>query len=130
MIACPNDADYHWGDLQLLHYENTNLASGQWPDFDPYQKVIDTEIWAYAEKKTNFKCKIAKYNRKKYNSLDLTYGGSRIDKKLNVFLTLPGKSINYNTGISLTFRTMYNDYNVNVFDYHRQIILLSINFGM
>ena len=45
MIACPNDADYHWEDLLVLRYENDNLVTGPIPISNA--QLIETTIWEW-----------------------------------------------------------------------------------
>ncbi|KPA10498.1 membrane protein containing DUF560 [Candidatus Magnetomorum sp. HK-1] len=47
MIACPNDADYYWGDLQVLYYENEQLVFAPIPLFDAKNQFIEKSIWQW-----------------------------------------------------------------------------------
>jgi Tfp pilus assembly protein PilF len=47
MIACPNDADYYWGDLQVLYYENDHLVAGPISVFDAQNQFMETRIWEW-----------------------------------------------------------------------------------
>lgn len=71
----------------------------------------------------------SKHHRKTYDFSDPVYGAKRIDKRLNTGFSLI-KQINRNVSVSLGGIFLYNDSNVNVFDYHRQISLVTMHFSL
>jgi hypothetical protein len=128
-------SDYH---LKFTYQFNKNIhlnsgmtfhdKNAETPSQHYYQIIGEAGLQVKAPMKVTVGF-ASKYHRKNYDFSDEVYDARRIDKQLNVSLTL-SRPIHHNAAISLMFSTMYNDSNVNVFDYHRHITLFSINFGM
>jgi hypothetical protein len=107
-----------------MRYQDKNASQSA-----SYYDLIQGEIGLSITSMTDVTIDLTgKYYRKTFDYSDPAYGANRIDKRMNIGISVL-KEISQNAAVYLGFIFMNNDSNVNMFDYHRQVSQISINLG-